>query len=255
MRRLEGKVAIVTGGSKGIGAAIARTFAREGASVVVVYAQSDAQAAGVVRDIVDAGGAAIAVKADVTHPDQVEHLLQETRTAFGRLDVVVNNAGVYGFAPLEDIQVEDFDSMFRVNVLGPLLLIREAAKAFGADGGSVINIVSASATTFEPASAVYTASKCALVAITRVLAKELGARNIRVNGISPGPTETEGLHALGVMGTQAETHMVSMTPLGRMGKPEDIAKVALFLASEEAAWITGDVILAAGGPRLSAPRQ
>jgi 3-oxoacyl-[acyl-carrier protein] reductase len=246
MRRLDNKVAIVTGASKGIGASIARHLAREGAAVVVNYASSQDGADRVVEEITRDGGRAIAVKADVGRRAEVEHLFAETTKAFGRLDILVNNAGVYEFSPLEDVTEEHFRRQFDLNVLGPLLASQQAVKHFGPDGGRIINVSSIASTLTLANSSVYSATKAALDAVTRTLAKELGARNIRVNAINPGMVETEGLRAAS-FDEDFRKQVESRTPLGRIGQTQDIAPAAVFLASEEAAWITGETLVVAGG--------
>ncbi len=248
MSRLKTKVAVVTGASKGIGAAIAKGLAAEGAAVVVNYASSRAGADQVVKQITAGGGKAIAVQGDVSKAADVERVFAETRKAFGRLDVLVNNAGVYEFAPLEEVTEKQFHRMFDTNVLGLILATQEAAKHLS-EGGSVINIGSVASTVTPPASAVYTATKGAVDAVTRVLAKELGPKKIRVNSINPGGVETEGFHTAGFAGSDFEKAMVAQTPLGRLGQPEDIAPIAVFLASEESRWLTGETLLASGGMR------
>ena len=248
MSRLKNKVAVVTGASKGIGAAIAKGLAAEGAAVVVNYASSRAGADQVVKDITSSGGKAIAVQGDVAKAADVERLFAEARKAFGRLDVLVNNAGVYEFAPLDGLTEKQFHRMFDTNVLGLILATQEAAKHF-ADGGSVINIGSVASTVTPPSSAIYTATKGAVDAVTRVLAKELGPKKIRVNSINPGGVETEGFHTAGFAGSDFEKAMVAQTPLGRLGQPQDIAPIAVFLASEDSGWLTGETLLASGGMR------
>jgi 3-oxoacyl-[acyl-carrier protein] reductase len=247
MRRLEDKVAIVTGASKGIGASIARHLAREGAAVVVNYASSKEGADRVVGEITRDGGRAVAVKADVGKRAEVERLFAETKKAFGRLDILVNNAGIYEFAPLEDVTENHYHRHFDVNVLGPLLASQEAVKHFGPGGGSIINISSIASTLTLANSSVYSATKAALDAVTQTLAKELGPRNIRVNAINPGPVDTEGVRASGFADEDFRKQVESRTPLGRIGQPQDIAPAAVFLASEEAAWITGETLVVAGG--------
>jgi 3-oxoacyl-[acyl-carrier protein] reductase len=249
MHKLEDKVAIVTGASKGIGTSIARQLASEGAAVVVNYASSKEDADRVVAEIRRNGGKAVAVQANVGKQAEVERLFAETKKAFGRLDILVNNAGIYEFSPLEGVTEDHFRKQFDVNVLGPLLASREAVKHFGADGGSIINI-SSSASTLTPAnSSVYSATKAALDAITRTLAKELGPRNIRVNAINPGMVDTEGVRAAGFDESDFRKEIEARTPLGRIGQTQDIAPAAVFLASGDAGWITGETLLVAGGLR------
>ena len=247
MSELKGKVAIVTGASKGIGAAIAKGLAAAGASVVVNYASSGKGADRVVTEISGKGGKAIAVQADVSKAADVRRLFDETKKAFGSFDVLVNNAGVYAFAPIEEVTEDEFHRQFNTNVLGVLLTSREAMKYFGPGGGSVINISSIASTSPPAAAVVYSATKAAVDTITRALAMELGPRKIRVNAINPGGVETEGVHSLGIIGTEFEKQMVARTPLGRLGQPDDIASVAVFLASEASGWITGETIAAGGG--------
>ena len=249
MGELEGKVAIVTGASKGIGAAIAKGLGAAGAAVVVNYASSREGADRVVAEITDKGGRAIAVQGDVAKAADVRRLFEETQRAFGTLDVLVNNAGVYQLEPIESVVEDAFHRQFNTNVLGPILAIQEAVKHFGPKGGSVINISSVASTSAPPNSVVYSATKGALDTVTRVLAKELGPRRIRVNTIAPGGVETEGVHAAGLMGSDFEKQVVAGTPLGRFGQPEDIAGVAVFLASDAAGWVTGERIGASGGFR------
>ena len=249
MSKLTGKVAVVTGASKGIGAGIAKGLAAEGASVVVNYASSREGADKVVAEIKAAGGKAVAIQGSVAKSEDVTRLFAETKQAFGRLDILVNNAGVYEFAPLEAITAEHFHRQFDTNVLGLLLATQEAAKHFGAEGGSVINVGSAISSINSPASAVYTATKHSVDGITRVLSKELGPKKIRVNSINPGLVETEGTHTAGVIGGDFETQLVAQTPLGRAGQVADIAPVAVFLASDDARWVTGELLLASGGAR------
>jgi 3-oxoacyl-[acyl-carrier protein] reductase len=249
MGKLEGKVAIVTGASKGIGAGIAKGLASEGASVVVNYASSKEGAERVVTEIQQHGGKAIAVKGDVANAADVLHLFTEAERAFGRLDVLVNNAGIYQFAPLDEITEQQFHRQFNTNVLGLLLATQEAAKHFGPAGGSVINIGSTASALTPPATVVYTATKGAVDAVTRTLAKELGPKGIRVNSINPGMVETEGTHAVGVIGSDMQKQFESQTPLGRIGQPGDIAPIAVFLASGDSGWMTGETLLASGGLR------
>jgi 3-oxoacyl-[acyl-carrier protein] reductase len=249
MSALKGKVAIVTGASKGIGAAIAKGFAEAGAAVVVNYASSKDGADRVVDEIKQKGGKAIAVKGDVAKAADVKRLFEETKKAFGTLDVLVNNAGVYEFAPLEATTEDEFHREFNTNVLGTILATREAVKYFGGSGGSVINVGSLASTMAPPNSVVYTATKGAVDAITRVLAKELGPKGIRVNSINPGGVETEGTHSGGIIGSDFQKQMIAQTPLGRFGQPDDIAPVAVFLASPASGWLTGEVLVASGGLR------
>ena len=247
--KLTGKVAIITGASKGIGAGIAKYLAAEGASVVVNYASSKAGAEQVVNEIKKEGGKAIAVQGDVSKKKDLEHLFAEAKKAFGRLDILVNNAGVYEFASLEQSTDDQFQRQFGINVFGLILATREALKYFGPEGGSVINIGSTITSVTPPDTVVYAATKGAVDTITRVLAKELGPRKIRVNSINPGAVETEGVHALGLIGSDFEKQTVAETPLGRIGQPGDIAPAVGFLASSDSAWITGEIIQVAGGLR------
>lgn len=249
MSKLRDKVAVVTGASKGIGASIAKGLAAEGASVVVNYASSKEGADRVVAEITKKGGKAIAVQGDVSKAADVKRVFADAKKTFGRLDVLVNNAGIYQLAALEQVTEEQFHRMFNTNVLGLILATQEAAKYFGAEGGSVINIGSTVTRITPPTSAVYTATKGAVDAVTHVLAKELGPRKIRVNSINPGMVETEGVHAAGFMGSDFETSIIAQTPLGRIGQPEDIAPIAVFLASGDSGWLTGETLLASGGLR------
>jgi 3-oxoacyl-[acyl-carrier protein] reductase len=246
--KLIGKVAVVTGASKGIGAAIAKALAAEGASVVVNYASSQAGADAVVAAITQAGGKAIAVRGDVSKAADAQGIIDSAIETYGRLDVLVNNSGVYEFAPLEEISEDHFHRQFNVNVLGLLLTTQAAAKHLG-EGASIINIGSVVSRITPPASAVYTGTKGAVDAITGVLARELGPRKIRVNTINPGMIETEGTKEAGFIGSEMETALVGQTPLGRIGQPADIAKVAVFLASDDAGWLTGEQLLTGGGLR------
>ncbi|HLH97519.1 MAG TPA: glucose 1-dehydrogenase [Xanthobacteraceae bacterium] len=247
MSELKGKVAIVTGASKGIGAETARALAAAGAAVVVNYASSREGAERVVAEITAKGGKAAAVKADVSKAAEVRALFDETKKTFGALDVLVNNAGIYRFAPLEEVTEEEFHREFNTNVLGLLLTTREAMKHFGPDGGSVINISSVVSTSPVPSAVVYSATKGAVDTITRVLAKELGPKKIRVNAINPGGVETEGTHTLGMLGSDFEKQIVARTSLGRLGQPSDVAPVAVFLASSASGWMTGETISVSGG--------
>lgn len=248
MSKLKGKVAIVTGASKGIGAAIATALAAEGASVVVNYASSKEDADTVVAKIGAAGGKAVAVRGDVSKQADAQALIEAAIKQFGRLDILVNNSGVYGFAPLEDITEEDFHRHFNINVLGLLLTTQAAAKHLG-EGSSIINIGSVVTRITPPGSAVYTGTKGAVDAITGVLSRELGGRKIRVNALNPGMIETEGTHTAGFIGSDMETGIVAQTPLGRIGQPNDIASIAVFLASDDSYWLTGEQLLAGGGLR------
>jgi 3-oxoacyl-[acyl-carrier protein] reductase len=248
MSKLKGKVAVVTGASKGIGAAIATALAAEGASVVVNYASSKAGADAVVANIKAAGGKAVAVHGDVSKSADAQALVDAAVKQFGGLDILVNNSGVYGFAPLEDITEEDFHRHFNINVLG-LLLTTQAAVPHLGEGSSIINIGSVVTRTTPPGSAVYTATKGAVDAITGVLSRELGTRKIRVNALNPGMIETEGAHSAGFIGSDFETGVVAQTPLGRIGQPTDIASIAVFLASNDSSWLTGEQLLAGGGVR------
>ena len=249
MSKLTGKVAVVTGASKGIGAAIAKSLGAAGASVVVNYASSKEGADLVVAQIASDGGKAIAVQGDVSKAADVVRLFEETKTAFGPVDVLVNNAGIYQFAPLDEVTEEEFHRQFNTNVLGLILATKEAAKQFGSNGGNVINISSAITRLGMPGSTVYSATKASVDVITQVLSKELGPRNIRVNSINPGGVETEGTHTMGIIGGDFEKDMVAKTPLGRIGQPDDVATIAVFLASSDSGWITGENLLASGGMR------
>lgn len=247
-KKLDGKVAVVTGASKGIGAEIARHLAAEGAAVVVNYASSKAGADKVVADITAAGGKAVAVGGDVSKKADAEGIVAAAVTHYGRLDVLVNNSGVYEFAPIEQITEEHFHRQFDVNVLG-LLLTTQAAVKHLKPGGSVINVGSVVARVTPPQSAVYTGTKGAVDAITGVLAKELGPKGIRVNSLNPGLIETEGTVGAGIIGSEMEADAVKQAPLGRGGKVADVAKIAVFLASDDAGWLTGEQLLASGGVR------
>jgi 3-oxoacyl-[acyl-carrier protein] reductase len=248
-KKLEGKVAVVTGASKGIGAEIAKHFAAEGASVVVNYASSKSGADAVVNDIAKKGGKAIAVQGDVAKQADVEKLLAETKKAFGKLDILVNNAGIYEFSPLGEITTEHFRKLYDTNVLGLLSTSREAIKYFTKEGGSIINISSLVSVMGVPTASAYSGTKGAVDSITRVLAKELGPSKIRVNSINPGMVITEGVKTAGFEGTDFQKDIESRTPLGRIGQPEDIAPAAVFFASQDSAWITGETLVIAGGLR------
>jgi 3-oxoacyl-[acyl-carrier protein] reductase len=248
-KKLQGQVAVVTGASKGIGAAIAERLAAAGAAVVVNYANSKVAADAVVERIKKADGKAVAMQADVSKPEDIRRLFAETRKAFGRLDILVNNAGIYEFAPLEAITAEHFHKHFDLNVLALLLATQEAVKHFGPSGGSIVNMSSFAATSAPPTAAVYSATKAAVNAITRSLAQELGPRKIRVNSVSPGVIETEGLHAAGITGSDFQKQAEKQTPLGRIGQPQDIAPAVVFLASPDSGFITGETLYISGGLR------
>ncbi len=248
MNKLTGKVAVVTGASKGIGAAIAKALAAEGASVVVNYASSKAGADKTVDEIYKAGGKAVAVGGDVSKAAEAQGIIDAAIKQYGRLDVLVNNSGVYEFAPIEEVTEELFHRQFNVNVLGLLLVTKAAVKHLG-EGGSIINIGSVVSRITPPGSTVYTGTKAAVDGITGVLARELGSRKIRVNALNPGIVETEGTHSAGFIGSDFESGTVAQTPLGRAGQPGDIASIAVFLASNDSAWLTGEQLLAGGGLR------
>src|SRR5262245_11263167 len=245
--KLNGKKAVITGASKGIGAGIAKEFAREGASVVVNYASSKQDADRVVDEISKAGGKAVAIQGNVAKKIDVEKLFADAEKAFGKIDIVVNNAGLYEFVPLEQVTEQQFHRMFDTNVLGMLLATQEALKHFNPDGGSIINISSIVSVMTPPTGVVYNATKAAVDAITRILAKELGPRKIRVNAIRPGMVITEGVITAGIHESEMRTMVESQTPLGRIGKPDDIAPAAVFFASDDSKWITGETLLIAGG--------
>lgn len=249
MNRLNGKVAVVTGASKGIGASIAEHLAAEGALVVVNYASSKAGADSVVKRITEKGGKAVAVQADVSKPGDIKRLFAQTKTTYGKLDVLVNNAGIYEFLPLESVSPEHFHKQFDINVLGLLLTTQEAVKYIGPTGGSIINISSiVGQMPFKQAS-VYSATKAAVDAITVSLSQELGPRKIRVNSLNPGMVETEGLAAIGFAESEFRKMVETQTPLGRIAQPQDIARAAVFFASDEAGWVTGQTLILAGGQR------
>ena len=249
MNKLKNKVAIVTGASKGIGAGIAKSLAAEGAAVVVNYASSKQDADRVVAEITGQGGKAVAVQGDVSKAPDVQRLFAETKRAFGKLDVLVNNAGVYQFAALGEITEEQFHRQFNTNVLGLLLVTQEALKLFGPEGGSVINIGSTASRLTPATTVVYTATKGAVDAVTHVLAKELGPKKIRVNSINPGMVETEGVREAGFIGSDFQKQLEAQTPLGRIAQPNDVAPIAVFLASADSGWLTGETLLASGGLR------
>jgi len=248
-QRLEGKVGIVTGASKGIGASIAKHLADEGAAVVVNYASSKEGADRVVGEITRQGGRAIAVQADMSKPADIKRLFAEAKKTYDRLDILVNNAGIYDFKPLEEVTAEHFHKQFDLNVLGLILASQEAVKQFSRAGGSIINISSVVATAAPPTGSVYSATKAAVDAVTRSLAKELGPRKIRVNAINPGMVETEGVHAAGLSSGDFRKQIESQTPLGRIGQPQDIGPAAVFFASDDSRWITGETLHIAGGYR------
>ncbi len=246
-KKLAGKVAVVTGASKGIGAAIARHLAAEGAAVVVNYASSKSGADKVVAEITSAGGKAVAVQGDVSKKADITRLFAETKKTFSQLDILVNNAGVYEFGPLENVTEEHFHKQFNLNVLGLLLTTQEAVKHFTPAGGSIVNISSVVGRHPLPGASVYSATKAAVDAFTKSLAKELGPKKIRVNSLNPGMIETEGLHSAGFAEGDFRKHIESQTPLGRIGQPDDVAKVAVFLASDDSGWVTGETLLVSGG--------
>src|SRR5204863_4769816 len=249
MSTLKGKVAVVTGASKGIGASIAEHLAAEGASVVVNYATSKSGADAVVKRITEKGGKAIPVQADVSKPKDITRLFAETKAAYGKLDILVNNAGIYEFAPLESVTPEHFHKQFNLNVLGLLLTTQEAVKHFGPEGGSIINISSIVGPMPVKQASVYSATKAAVDAVTVALSQELGPRKIRVNSLNPGMVETEGLHAVGFAESDFRKMVESQTPLGRIAQPEDIARAAVFFASDDSGWVTGQTLILAGGQR------
>jgi len=246
-KSLAGKVAVVTGASKGIGAGIAKELASQGASVVVNYSSSKEGADRVVAEIAKNGGKAIAVQGDVSKQADIERLFTETKKAFGRLDILVNNAGVYEFQPLEAITEEGFHKLFNLNVLGLILTSQQAAKYFGPEGGSIVNVSSVASQLAPPYGAVYSATKAAVDAVTKSLSKELGPRKIRVNAINPGMVLTEGVHSAGISGSDFQKQMEARTPLGRIGEVDDVAPAAAFLASPDASWISGETLVIAGG--------
>lgn len=247
MGKLQGKVAVVTGASKGIGAAIAKAYAAEGATVVVNYASDRAGAERVVSEIEGGQGRAIAVQADVAKPADVERLFDVSKEAYGRVDVVVNNAGVFAFQPLEQVSEQEFHRQFNINVLGSLLVAQQAAKHIGADGGSIVNVSSVVSESPLAGSAIYSATKGAVDTLSQALALELAPRKIRVNTVAPGGVDTEGARAAGIPESDLAADIIARTPLGRLGQPDDIAKVAVFLASDDSAWLTGERITASGG--------
>lgn len=247
MGKLQGKVAIVTGASKGIGAGIAKQFAAEGATVVVNYASSKDAAEKVVKEITGKGGKAVAIQGDIAKQADIERVFAETKKQFGKLDILVNNAGVYEFSPLDGVTGEHFHKQFDLNVLGLVLASKEAAKYFDGEGGSIINLSSLVSVSGVPNASVYSATKGAVDSVTRSLSKELGPRNIRVNAINPGMVVTEGVQTAGFDQSDFRKDLESRTPLGRIGKVEDIAPAAVFFASNDSAWITGETLVIAGG--------
>jgi 3-oxoacyl-[acyl-carrier protein] reductase len=249
VKKLAGKVAVVTGASKGIGASIAKHLAAEGAAVVVNYASSKAGADKVVAEITSAGGRAVAVQADVAKKADIDRLFAESKKAFGALDILVNNAGVYEFVPLEGVTEEHFHRQFNLNVLGLILTTQAAVQQFGPAGGSIVNISSVASSAAPATGSVYSATKAAVDAVTKSLAKELGPRNIRVNAINPGMVETEGVHSAGIADSDFRKQTEATTPLGRIGQPQDIAPAVVFLASADSAWITGETLYISGGLR------
>ena len=251
MSKLDKKVALVTGASKGIGAGIARELAAAGAAVVVNYATDQDSAEALVKQIKQENGQAVAVQGDVSNAADVARLFTDVDSTFGRLDILVNNAGVYRETPIEELTEEEFHREFNINVLGPLLVIRESLQYFGSEGGTIINIGSGASKMCPPGYSIYSASKSALDAITGVLSKELASRKIRVNSVNPGATLSEGTQAAGLYGIESdfEKQLVAMTPLNRIGTPADIARVVAFLASDDSGWLTGEIIQASGGLR------
>lgn len=249
MKKLEGKTAIVTGASKGIGAAIAKAYSEEGARVIVNYASDKEGAERVVDAIRESGGEAKAVQANLTKDEDIKRLFSEAHETFGKLDILVNNAGIYEFLPIEKVSTDHFHKQFNLNVLAVALSVQEALRYFTAEGGSIINISSGAATYAGAGASVYSATKAALNTLSISLSRELGARNIRVNVISPGMIETEGFHAAGINGSDFHKEVEAATPLGRIGRPEDIAPVAVFYASEDSGWVSGEVTLVSGGQR------
>src|SRR6266705_1857715 len=248
-QKLEGKVALVTGASKGIGASIAKHLAGEGAAVVVNYHSGKSDADRVVSEITRGGGKAIAIQANLSQKAEIDRLFAETRKAFGRLDILVNNAGIYEFTPLEKVTEDHFHKQFNLNVLGQILATQEAVKHFGSTGGSIINISSVASTSAPAGGSVYSATKAAVDAMTKSLAKELGPRKIRLNTINPGMVETEGLHSAGMVESDFRKQIEAQTPLGRIGQPDDIAPAVVFLASPDSSWLTGESLYITGGLR------
>ena len=248
MNRLQGKVAVVTGASKGIGAGIAKLLAAEGAAVVVNYSSDKPGADAAVAVIEQTGGKAVAVQGNVSVAADLDRLFAETHSAYGQLDILVNNAGIFAFAPLEAITEDEFHRQFNTNVLGTILATQEAVKYFGESGGSIINLTSVASVSAMPTGGVYSATKSAVDTLTRIFALELAPKKIRVNAVAPGMTQTEGFASMG-MPEEMASAMAASIPLGRLGLPEDIAKTVLFLASDDSSWITGERITASGGQR------
>lgn len=248
-KKLIGKVAVVTGASKGIGASIAEELAEEGASVIVNYSTSKEGADRVVQSIERKGGKAIAVQANMTHQKDIDHLFSEARKVFGKLDILVNNAGIYEFAPLEEITAEHFYKHFDLNVLGLILACQAAVNYFDPAGGSIVNISSVASKTSATNATVYSATKAAVDSITKTLGCELGPRKIRVNSINPGMVQTEGTQSAGILESDFREIVEKKTPLGRIGLPKDVAKAAVFFASDDAGWITGETLVISGGYR------
>lgn len=248
-QKLKGRVALVTGASKGIGASVAKRLAAEGAAVVVNYSSSKEGAERVVAEIVKQGGRAMALKANVTHPAEVKELVAKTVGKFGKLDLLVNNAGIYEFEPLERVTADHFHKQFDLNVLALLLVTQEAVAHFASAGGAIVNISSAVSLLGVPNASVYSGTKAAVDAITRSLSKELAARKIRVNAVNPGMVETEGLHSQGIAESDFHDQIIAQTPLGRIGQPEDVASAVFFFLSDDAAWITGETLFISGGLR------
>jgi 3-oxoacyl-[acyl-carrier protein] reductase len=249
MSQLTGKVAVVTGASKGIGAAAAKHLAAAGATVVVNYSSSKEDADKVVAHIKKNGGNAVAIQANLSKPEEVSRLFAETKKAFDKVDILVNNAGVYAFAPLEEVTPEHFHKHFDLNVLGLLLATKEAVKLMGSAGGSIINISSVAARSAPPTASVYSATKGAVDTITRSLSQELGPKRIRVNSVNPGMIDTEGFRAAGIGESEFKDQVLAQTPLGRIGKPDDIASAVVFLASDDSSWVSGELFYVAGGLR------
>ncbi len=248
-KKLAGKVAVVTGASKGIGASIAQALGAEGAAVVVNYSSSTPDGERVAKEITAMGGKAVALQANMSKPEEIERLFAKSKEIFGRVDILVNNAGIYEFSPLENVTAEHFHKQFNLNVLGLLLASQAAAKQFDGDGGSIINVSSIVSTLAVPEAAVYSGTKGAVDAITRSLAAELGPRHIRVNAIRPGMVETEGTRSAGIAESEMRKQVEAQTPLGRIGQPRDIAGAAVFLASDDSSWVTGETFVISGGYR------